>query len=148
MSYTYDDDIIILCFLNSVPPPLVTITTNGTQYAGTRFEANCFTELPSSNLAPYTTLDYLDSSFNYLSDRLEQNPDERIQLLPTRQYNATHLVRTITVDPLSPEDQGGYYCVANITAPYVSSSVSGLSVFLEVFCKRRSDTCYIVLCRH
>ena len=116
------------------------ITTNGSQYAGTRFEADCFAELPSSDLAPYTTLDYLDGSSNYLSDRLEENPDERIQLLSTRQYNATHLVRTITVDPLSPEDQGTYYCVANISAPYVSSPVSVLSVFLEVYCKRPSGS--------
>lgn len=113
----------------------MTITTNGMQYAGTCFEANCFAEFSSSELVSYTTLDYFDASFINLADRLEQNPDERIQLLPTRQYNATHLVRTITVNPLSPEDQGTYYCVANITAPYVSTLASVLPLFLEVFSK-------------
>lgn len=129
-------------FLNSVPSPILTITSNGTQYAGTRFEANCFAELPSSDLTPYTTIDYFDGAFINLSDQLEENPDERVQLLPTRQYNATHLVRTIIVDPLSPEHQGTYVCVATVTLPDLPSPVAHgvLETFLQVFSKRNSDT--------
>ena len=130
----------IFYFPNSVLPPTVTITTNGTQNAGEHFEANCFVELPSSDLAPYTTVDYLDGAFNNISERLEETPDARIQLLPTRQYNATHLVRTIILDPLSRDHQGAYYCVGNITVPHAAPSVAVLPVFLEVFCKTLSNT--------
>ena len=130
----------IFCLLNSVPPPTVAITTNGTPNAGSRFEANCFAELPSSDLAPYTTIDYLDGAFNNLSEVLEETPDARVQLLPTRQYNATHLVRTIILDPLSHDHQGSYYCVANITVPHAAPSVAVLPVSLEVFCKTSLDT--------
>ena len=130
----------VFYFSNSVLPPTVTITTNGTQNAGERFEANCFVELPSSDLAPYTTVDYFDDVFNNISEHLEETPDARIQLLPTRQYNATHLVRTIILDPLSRDHQGVYYCVANISVPHAAPSVEGLPVFLQVFCKTLSNT--------
>ena len=136
----------IFYFPNSVLPPTVTITTNGTQNAGERFEANCFVELPSSDLAPYTTVDYFDDVFNNISERLEETPDARIQLLPTRQYNATHLVRTIILDPLSRDHQSSvYYCVANITTPHTAPSVGGLRISFEVFCKRSSDVCITLL---
>ena len=135
----------IFCLLNPVPPPTVTVTTNGTPNAGARFEANCFAELPSSGLAPYTTVDYFDGTFQNLSKRLEETPDARIQLLPTRQYNATHLVRTVILYPLSRDHQGSYSCVANITVPYATPSIGGLRIFFKVFCKRSSDTCIILL---
>jgi hypothetical protein len=118
----------------------VTITTNGTPNAGTRFEVNCLAELSSHDLAPYTTIDYFDGAFNNLSQLLEETPDARVQLLPTRQYNATHLVRTIILDTLSRDHQGYYYCVANTSAPYTAPSAAVLPIVLEVFCKRPSDT--------
>ncbi len=117
----------------------MTITTNGTPNAGSRFEANCFAELSSHDLAPYTTIDYFDGAFNNLSQLLEETPDARVQLLPTRQYNATHLVHTIILDPLSRDHQGFYYCVANTSAPYAAPSVAVLPIVLEVFCKTSSD---------
>ena len=132
----------IFCLLNSVPPPTVTVTTNGTPNAGSRFKVNCFAELLSSDLASYTTVDYFDSAFNNLSERLEETPDERVQLLPTRQYNATHLVRTIILYPLSRDHRSAvYYCVANTTVPHAAPSVARLPVVLEVFRKRSSDVC-------
>ena len=133
-------NVCTFCLINSVPPPTVTVTTNGTPNAGSRFEVDCFAELPSSDLAPYTTVDYFDDTFHNLSERLEETPDARIQLLPTRQYNATHLVRTIILDPLSRDHQSSvYYCVANITIPHRVPSVERLRIFFEVFCKRSSD---------
>ena len=136
----------IFCLLNSVPLPTVTVTTNGTPNAGSRFEANCFAELPSSDLAPYTTVDYFDSAFNNLSERLEETPDERVQLLPTRQYNATHLVRTIILYPLSRDHQDSvYYCVANTTVPHAAPSVARLRVVLEVFRKKSSDVLLLLM---
>ena len=143
--------VLVMCifyFPNSVLPSTVTIITNGTQNAGERFEANCFVELPSSDLAPYTTVDYLDSAVNNISERLEETPDERVQLLPTRQYNATHLVRTIILDPLGRDHQGAYFCVANISVPHAAPSAAALRVVLEVFRKRSSDVCISITYEH
>ena len=148
MELSYVCTMCIFYFPNSVPLPTLTIITNGTQNAGARFEANCFVELPSSDLAPYTTVNYLDGAFNNISERLEETPDARVQLLPTRQYNATHLVRTIILDPLGRDHQGTYYCVVNITVPRAAPSAAVLRVVLEVFRKRSSDVCIIITYEH
>ena len=122
-----------VCFSSSAPIPNITLEVNGTQFVGTRLEANCFVELPSADLAPYITIDFLDSVFSNVSSQLELFPQERSQLLPTRRYNETHFVRTIIVDPLTIEDQNVYYCVANFSGPYLISLGAVQPVFLQVF---------------
>ena len=71
--------------INTVPSPTVSIEINGSQSVGSHLEANCFAELSNRDLASnYITIDYLDNSFTNLQSLLEANPQEGIQLLPTR----------------------------------------------------------------
>ena len=120
---------------NSVPSPLVSIELNGTQYAGTRLEVNCFVDMPISGLDPYVKIDYFDSSFNNLSSLLESFPREDVQLLPTQRHNSTHFVRMLIIDQLRPEDQGFYFCYGNFSGPYLFSDATSKEVYLQVFGK-------------
>ena len=113
----------------------MSVEINGTQVAGTHFEASCFVELLHEELAPYVTIDLFDGFFTNLSSSLEAFPQERIQLLPTQRYNRTHAVRKIIVDPLNVEDQNTYYCSASFSGPFLMSFPSVVSLILEVTCK-------------
>lgn len=124
----------------TVPSPTLSVEVSGTQYVGSRLEVSCFLELPDPGLGPYVTIDYFDGVFNNLSSLLEENPQERIQLLPTQQHNATHFVRTIIVDRLEFADQDTYYCVGNFSGPYVLSSAAIQERFVQVFRKFRHNS--------
>ena len=60
----------------------------------------------------------------------------RIQVLPTTQFNETHLVRQVVVDPLQASDEGYYYCQAYFVGEFVNSTSAREIVFLDVFGKR------------
>ena len=95
--------------------------------------------LPSPELANFTVIEWLDSFGNTISEQprfRRQAAENRIQVFPTTQFNGTHLVRQVVVDPLQASDEGYYYCQAYYIGEFVNSTFARETVFLDVFGKR------------
>ena len=125
--------------LLAAPQPDISLLSTGSQEVGSRFEGYCFVYLPSPELANFTVIEWLDSFGNVISDQprfRRQALEYRIQVFPTTQFNETHLVRRVVVDPLQASDEGYYYCQAYFVGEFVNSTFAQEIVFLDVFGKR------------
>ena len=104
----------------------------GSQQVGSQYEGYCFVDLPSPELANYTTIQWLDTFGNPVTAQ-----SGRLRVDQTSQLNETHLVRGIIIESLRPSDEGYYYCVANFSGPFVVSQPANRLVYVDVFSKCR-----------
>ena len=126
-------------FSYTAPAPTIFISSTGSQEEGSRFEASCAVYLPSPELSNYTIIEWTDAFGNLISNqpRFRRGTiDYRVQVLPVRQINDTHIARDIVVDPLQPIDQGLYICQAYFAGPFLTSPSMSVTTFLEVFGKK------------
>lgn len=122
------------------PMPTILISSIGSQEEGSRYEASCAVYLPSPELANYTFIEWTDAFGNPIPDqprfRRGAAIEYRVQVLPIRQLNDTHIVRDIVVDPLQVADEGLYICQAYFAGQFLTSPNVSATAFLEVFGKK------------
>ena len=120
--------------------PTIFLSSVGSQEEGSRFVASCAVYLPSPELANYTFIEWRDAFGNLIQDqpRFKRGAavEYRVQVLPIRQINDTHIVRDIVVDPLQAIDQGVYTCQAYFAGQFLTSPNASAATFLEVFGKK------------
>ena len=117
----------------------MSVEINGSRFVNTRLDVHCFVELLDPFLVDYIMIDFFDGSFFNISAILEDVPPElaRLRLSPIRQYNETHVVRTITAMPLLEEDQDNYFCNVdyNLNDSYIFTLSISHAFTLRVLCK-------------
>ena len=129
---------VFLSLLSTAPLPTIFVSSIGSQEEGSLFQASCTVYLPSPELANYTIIEWLDAFGNSIPNqpRFRRGTVEyRVQVLPIRQINDTHIVRDIVVDPLQATDEGFYSCQAYFAGQFLTGPNSTATVFLDVFGK-------------
>ena len=125
--------------LSTAPAPIISLSSNGSQEVGSQFIGYCFVYLPSPELANLTVINWLDGLGNFIPDQFrfkrQEEPQYRVQQLPVTQFNETHVVRQIVLDPLQAVDEGYYFCQAYFSGEFVASNITQQIIFLDVFGK-------------
>ena len=125
-------NVICISFHLTAPQPEISVLFTGSREMGSHFEGHCFISLPSPDLAEFAVIEWAVGLGSHTSDQHREAAEYRVQVGPIQRINDTHLLRTLVVDPLLFSDEGYYYCLANFSGDFVTSSASYKAAFLDV----------------
>lgn len=116
--------------LLTAPQPEISIISFGSQEVGSQYVSYCVVDLPSPDLANFTTIQWIDNLGNLVTAQ-----SGGLRVTPTTQLNETQFARALVIESLQLLDEGIYICVANFSGEFVVSQPAVRQVYVNVFSK-------------